>query len=211
VLTYDTGTETPRLSHKALLLLGLLLQRPMTGYDLNRIARAHGHLYADLKKGNIYHLLDGLARQGHLRVTVQPGARGPRRERLVYELTPDGREAFLQLLREVLTSFEPAFAGLASAVVFLPELDREEALGLLRQRRELVFERRRLVASELSSLEGALLRLAGDHLLATIDTELAWVDEALGVVARTQWPGRPGSHPEADGRCPASDESSARE
>jgi DNA-binding PadR family transcriptional regulator len=205
------GTETSRLSHKALLLLGLLLQSPMTGYDVNRIVRAHGHLYADLKKGNIYHLLDGLARQGHLHVSVQPGARGPRRERLVYELTGAGREAFHQLLREVLTSFEPAFVGLASAVVFLPELEREEALALLRQRRELVGERRRLVAGELSVSEGALLRLAGDHLLATIDTELTWVHEALEVVARTQWPGRLRAHPEPDGACPESGGSSAGE
>ena len=198
MLTHDMRTGTSRLSHKALLLLGLLLQGPMTGYDLNRIVRAHGHLYADLKKGNIYHLLDGLARQGHLDVTVQPGARGPRRERLVYELTPSGREAFRQLLREVMTSFEPAFAGLASAVVFLPELERQEALALLRRRRELIGERRRVVAGELSSLDGGLLRLAGDHLLAAIDTELAWVDKALGVVEQTPWSGGPESHVEQD-------------
>jgi DNA-binding PadR family transcriptional regulator len=196
-------TENARLSHKALLLLGLLLERPMTGYDLNRIVRAHGQLYADLKKSNIYHLLDGLARQGYLDVTAQPGARGPRRERLLYELTPAGREAFHNLLREVLTSYEPAFAGLASAVVFLPQLGKEEALALLRQRRELVAERRRLVAGELSGLEGGLVRLAGDHLLATIDAELAWVGEAL-VVVQTRWPGRPEAHPEAPAACPMS-------
>jgi hypothetical protein len=76
---------------------------------------------------------------------------------------------------------------LAMASVFLPELDRGEALALLRRRRELVGERRRLVAGELSASEVGLLRLAGDHLLATIDTELGWVDQALRVVS-----GRPG-------------------
>ena len=201
------STETSRLSHKALLLLGMLFREPMTGYDLNRIVRAHGHLYADLKKGNIYHLLDGLARQGYLHVTVQPGARGPRGERLIYELTQAGHQAFLRLLREVLTSFEPAFAGLASAVVFLPELDRDEAMSLLRRRRELVAERRRLVDGELSTLEGALLRLAGDHLLATIDAELAWVEEALRVVERTPWAGGHEPHAEGDGADPTSGES----
>ena len=197
------NAENARLSHKALLLLGLLLDQPMTGYDLNRIVRAHGHLYADLKKSNIYHLLDGLARQCYLQVTAQPGARGPRRERLVYELTPSGREAFHSLLREVLTSFEPAFAGLASAVVFLPQLEKEEALGLLRQRRDLLAERRRLVAGELSGLEGGLVGLAGDHLLTAIDAELAWVGEAL-VVVQTQWPGRPEAHQESPDVCPVS-------
>jgi DNA-binding PadR family transcriptional regulator len=197
-----------RLSHKALLLLGLLRHGPMTGYDLNRIIRAHGHLYADLKKGNIYHLLDGLARQGLLGVTAEPGARGPRGERLRYELTPTGGRAFLQLLRDVMTSFEPADAGLASAVVFLRELDREEALRLLRQRQELVRERRRLVADELSSLEETLPRLAGDHLLATIDAELTWVGTALRVIEDSEWGGGGDRHQGPDGPLAAADQPS---
>jgi DNA-binding PadR family transcriptional regulator len=192
----DTATDaaaragdgmTSRLSHKALLLLGLLRHGPMTGYELNRVVRAHGHLYADLKKGNIYHLLDGLAHQGYLDMTAEPGARGPRGEKLLYGLTQAGREAFRQLLKDVMTSFEPADTGLASAVVFLPELDREEAMVLLRQREHIARERRRLVADELASVEGTLLRLAGDHLLAAIDAELSWTAKALQVVEGSEW------------------------
>jgi DNA-binding PadR family transcriptional regulator len=186
--------DAPRLSHKALLLLGLLRYQPMTGYELNRIVRAYGLLFADLKKGNIYHLLDGLARQGHLTVTAEPGARGPRRERLVYELTVGGHSAFLALLREVMTAFEPADTGLASAVVFLPELDRDEGLALLGRRREVVSERRRVVAEELATREGSLVRLAVEHLLAAIDAELGWIDQALGVVGGTGRPVIPEPH-----------------
>jgi DNA-binding PadR family transcriptional regulator len=184
-----TGVTAERLhlSHKAVLLLGLLRNGPMTGYDLNRIVRAHGNLYADLKKGNIYHLLDGLARQGLLQVEVEPGARGPRGERLVYRLTEQGREAFLELLREVVVSFEPADAGLSSAVVFLAELGTAQALELLRRRRELVGERRRNVAAELAGVQGPMVRLAVDHLVKTIDAELSWVEEALRVVGGTDW------------------------
>jgi len=43
-----------------------------------------------------------------------------------------------------------------------------------------------------------LPRLAGDHLLATIDSELRWVDEALGVVTRTRWPVGSEAHPAQD-------------
>ena len=39
--------------HKVLLLLGLLLQGPRYGYELHQIVRAHGELYADLKKSNL--------------------------------------------------------------------------------------------------------------------------------------------------------------
>jgi len=176
------------LSHKSLLLLGLLRRGPMSGYDLNRIVRSHGPLFADLKKGNIYHLLVRLSGQGHLRVTVEPGARGPRGERLLYELTASGREALLALVRRAITVFEPADTGLAGAVVFLTEVDQEEAAGLLRRRREVIQQRRARVTAELGALSRPLSRLAGDHQLALIDAELAWVTAAIGVVEDGGWP-----------------------
>jgi len=179
-------SETP-LSHKSLLLLGLLRRGPMSGYDLHRVVRSHGPLYADLKKGNIYHLLDRLMGQGHLHVNVEPGARGPRGERLVYELTPSGREALLGLVRRAITSFESADTGLAGAVVFLAELDREEAAALLRRRRDLIREHRTLAVDELQVLARPLSRLAGDHQLALIDAELTWVTKAIALVEGGEW------------------------
>lgn len=179
-------SEVP-LSHKALLLLGLLRRGPMSGYDLNRVVRSHGPLYADLTKGNIYHLLERLAGLGHLRVTVEPGARGPRGERLLYELTPGGREVLLVLVRRAITAFEPADTGLASSVVFLAELDQAEAAALLRRRREIIRERRARAVDELEALALPLSRLAGEHQLALIDAELAWVTKAIALVVGGGW------------------------
>src|SRR5882672_3311184 len=128
--------------HKALLLLGLLLNHPRSGYELHRIVRAHGELYTDLKKANLYYLLDRLAREGYLRVKAEPGARGPRGERLVYSLTKKGRQRFIELVREILRTFEPAHTGVDVAVVFLAELPRSEALTLLLERHKIVSARR---------------------------------------------------------------------
>jgi DNA-binding PadR family transcriptional regulator len=189
----------PEISHRALVLFGLLRRGPMTGYDVNRVVRAHGDLYADVKKANIYHLLDVLARHGHLRVTAEPGARGPRGERLVYELTPSGHTAFRQLIREVMITFEPAYAAIASATAYLAELSREEALALLQARRELVRERRRQAAANVCVFDDVLLRLAGDHLVGTIDSELRWIDRALDVVGGADWPPKLLRQGESDG------------
>src|SRR5579884_969204 len=97
--------------HKELHILGLLRSGPRTGYDLHRIVVAHGELFADLKRGNVYYLLERLAQNGDLAVSAEPGARGPRRERLLYSLTEQGRAHFQQLLREVVRTFEPAHTG----------------------------------------------------------------------------------------------------
>jgi DNA-binding PadR family transcriptional regulator len=172
--------QESRGMHKALHLLGLLLNGPKTGYDLHRIVRAHGELYADLKKANVYYLLSRLAQDGYLNVEAEPGARGRRGERLVYSLTDKGRARFYKLLREVLRTYEPVPSSLASAVVFLPHLSHEDAMQLLAERRQQVAERReQVLARSRVGDHDDLVGLAQDHLLALIDADLAWTDRAL--------------------------------
>ena len=68
--------------HKELMILGLVVDfGPITGYDLHRIVRAHGDLFTDLKKPNMYYLLNRLEQEGFLRSRATAGARGPRGER----------------------------------------------------------------------------------------------------------------------------------
>jgi DNA-binding PadR family transcriptional regulator len=167
--------------HKALLVLGLLEGGPKTGYDLHRIVRAHGEFYADLKKANLYYLLERLAKEGCLEVQTEPGARGPRRERLVYALTGRGKERFGELLRAVLRQYTPIHSGVEIAILFLARVHAAEAITLLEQRREAVAARRVRVVSELGDFgaHGTLHRIAADHLLSEIDAELAWADRAL--------------------------------
>ena len=135
--------------HKELHLLGLLLTGPKTGYQLHRIVVAHGELYTDLKKGNVYYLLERLAESGALRVATEAGAPGPRRERLVYTLTEQGRSRFYELLREVVRTYELAHTGVEVGMVFLPYLDVSEATQLLTERRSAVLDRRAAIEGEM--------------------------------------------------------------
>jgi DNA-binding PadR family transcriptional regulator len=168
------------LVHKQLMLLGFLLRGPRHGYELHQMIKAHGELYSDLKKANVYYLLEKLAEEGCVRVRTEGGARGPRGERLVYAVTPKGRRRFEELLRAVLSAFEPAHIGIEVAAVFLNHLRRSEVLALLGRRREVVAQRRRQVAADLGDLAAVSLpvRLAADHILGSIDGELAWIDRA---------------------------------
>src|SRR5260221_5403007 len=105
--------------HKSLLILGLLLRGPLHGYEIHRIVRAHGALYTDLKKANLYYLLDRLQQDGALTVRAESGARGARGERLIYALTDQGRTRFFDLLRAILRTFDPVHTGVDVADVFL--------------------------------------------------------------------------------------------
>jgi DNA-binding PadR family transcriptional regulator len=165
--------------HKELHLLGLLRAGPRTGYDLHRIVVAHGELYADLKKGNVYYLLERLAQAGALQVTTEAGAPGPRRERLIYALTEQGRQRFHALLREVVREYEPAHSGVEVGMIFLSSLEPGEAVALLRERRERVIARRAVVERETHEADRLPVQLARDHLLSLIDAELGWIDRTL--------------------------------
>jgi DNA-binding PadR family transcriptional regulator len=199
--------------HKMLLLLGLLRYGPMSGkdlhrmvqvhgalsfamsgYDLHTIVRTHGTLSTDLKKGNVYYLLDRLAADGFLNVRTEPGARGPRGERLIYSLTSAGCERFEDLLREVLRTYDPVHSGVDVAIIFLRQMPHAEALALLEERRQSVAERRQQVASELDeqARNSPLQRIAFDHLLSLIDAELAWLDRTLADLRVHEWERKPG-------------------
>lgn len=172
--------------HKALQILGLLLAGPKTGYELHRIVSAHGRLYADLKKGNLYYLLDRLATDGYLDVEAETGARGPRGERLIYSLTDRGRARFHELLRQVLRTYEPATSDIGSAVVFLPHLAPSDVVALLHERRQSIAERRAEVEMRISpDVKDTLVGLSFEHLLALMDADLSWTDKVLERLDRT--------------------------
>jgi DNA-binding PadR family transcriptional regulator len=165
--------------HKELHLLGLLASGPKTGYRLHAIVMAHGDLYTDLKKGNIYYLLDRLAQSGALAVTAEAGAPGPRRERLVYVLTEQGRARFHRLLREVLRTFELAHTGVEVGMMFLGTLPPAEAAQLLEERRAMALAQRALLAGAAEPGEPAPAHPAQDYLLTLIDAELGWIERTL--------------------------------
>lgn len=165
--------------HKELHLLGLLQSGPRTGYDLHRIVAAHGELFTDLKKGNVYYLLERLAQAGALQVTAEPGARGPRRERLVYALTDAGRRRFHELLRDVMRTYEVAHSGVEVGMIFLPYLEPQEVTSLLEERRQAVLAHRVVVERQAAAAGHLYEHLAQDHLLTMIDAELAWIARVL--------------------------------
>ena len=167
--------------HKELIVLGLLERGPQHGHELHRIVRAHGELYADLKKANLYHLLARLESLGSLKVRSEPGTRGRRGERLVYAITAKGRKHFMALLKDVLRSYATAHSGVEVAAVFLGRLPPTEALALLMERRQMVAEREAMLKRDFAGFDkrGPYARISADHILSMNSVELAWIDRAL--------------------------------
>jgi DNA-binding PadR family transcriptional regulator len=114
-----------------LFVLGLLLRRPMSGYEVQRILQlSRTDLWAGILSGSIYHALKKLEAEGMvtLSVTEQSG----NRSRAIYAITPKGEVEYRSVLRETWRSPSPHFpSGLYAALSFTDDLPREEVLGLI--------------------------------------------------------------------------------
>jgi DNA-binding PadR family transcriptional regulator len=114
-----------------LAILGLLKERPMHGYQLNReLSEQLGGLWR-VSFGSLYPSLRRLERQGA--ITSQPGT-GARRK-TVYAITEEGERLFLELLQEPPQGGQTEDARFRVRLAFFRYLPSETRVRLLERRR----------------------------------------------------------------------------
>jgi DNA-binding PadR family transcriptional regulator len=119
-----------------LLVLGAVRQHGRAhGYQVRNDLEYWGaNEWSNAKPGSIYHALKQMAKQGLLHAhEIAPSTAGgpPRTE---YEITEAGNEEYFTLLRASLTAYDQKPDILSAALGFMVDLDRAEALELLRER-----------------------------------------------------------------------------
>ncbi len=94
-----------------LLLLGLLLDRPMHGYELFQQIQAEGiDGWFNVSMAGVYYSLGKLRDQGLVAESRQRGGRSARKS--IYRLTEDGRAAFFAAMEEQAVSQDKPSPGL---------------------------------------------------------------------------------------------------
>ncbi|MFE7242568.1 PadR family transcriptional regulator [Streptomyces sp. NPDC057580] len=119
-----------------LLVLGAVRQHGRAhGYQVRNDLEYWGaHEWSNAKPGSVYHALKQMAKQGLLVAhEVAPSTAGgpPRTE---YEITEKGTEEYLALLRAALTSYDQKMDVLSAGMGFIVDLERSEAVALLKER-----------------------------------------------------------------------------
>ncbi|MFI5632150.1 PadR family transcriptional regulator [Streptomyces sp. NPDC051664] len=119
-----------------LLVLGAVRQHGRAhGYQVRNDLEYWGaHEWSNAKPGSIYHALKQMAKQGLLvaHETAPSIAGGP--PRTEYEITERGTEEYLALLRAALTAYDQKMDVLSAAIGFVVDLERSEAVALLKER-----------------------------------------------------------------------------
>jgi PadR family transcriptional regulator AphA len=161
------------------LILGLLTQQPMSGYDIKCFLGDLNWLTGSPSGGSLYPVLRALRQEGLATVEIVPGLDRPPKK--VYDITEAGHQALQTWIEQPAT----ANASLRAFVMRLLLADSHSPAGLSAH----LQQRRAQVAGHRATLVGGLAEpgtgpnlgqaLAQDYGLALATAELAWLDTTL--------------------------------
>ncbi|UFQ17217.1 MULTISPECIES: PadR family transcriptional regulator [Streptomyces] len=172
-----------------LLVLGAVRQHGRAhGYQVRNDLEYWGaHEWSNAKPGSIYHALKQLAKQGHLLAheTAPSTVGGP--PRTEYEITDQGTAEFFTLLRESLATYDQRPDMLTSALGFIVDLPRDEAVALLKERVRAMEEWRTSVTEYYTPEEGpGQLGHIGEIMNYWVHTADGGMEWARGLIERIE-------------------------
>jgi DNA-binding PadR family transcriptional regulator len=175
-----------------LVILGLLRERPLYGYEIKQIIEEHMNDWTSIAFGSIYFALEKLAEEQFVKkVNVEQDNKRPARS--VYQITEAGRAEFLRLLREGWQQVERQYYALDVCLFFMDSLPRPEIIQSLRARQaglrasldRLESHRaEQMTHPEVPPLAAAIF----DHSFAHTRAELDWVTDLLQKIESGEYP-----------------------
>jgi DNA-binding PadR family transcriptional regulator len=178
----DVGKRAEALE---LAVLGLLHDAPMHGYELRKQVNALLGWGRAFSYGTLYPCLKELVQNGYLAEDApgEPAYLRNRRSKIVYKLTPEGKERFADLLAQAgPSSWEDEQFGVHFA--FFARADATTRIRILEGRRSRLQQRleqfRSAVQRTRRRLDAYTLELQ-NHGLESVEREVRWLDELIEV------------------------------
>jgi DNA-binding PadR family transcriptional regulator len=160
---------------RELLLLGLLRQHDMHGYQLADFINNYLYSCTDLKKSTAYHLLEKMEERGWLTSTESTETKRP--TKTIYQISSAGEKAFQDLLRENLASYiGTTFEG-NIGLAFMDALPKEETLSLLSTRLEKL--RAELEIMQAIPQHPGSMALVIEHQVHHLRSEAEWLETLI--------------------------------
>jgi DNA-binding PadR family transcriptional regulator len=169
-------------------VLGLLHDSPMHGYELRKRLNVLLGSFRAFSYGTLYPCLKNLVALGYLTEEKNPGepyvpatAINGRRSKIVYRLTPEGKQRFEELLSDSgPAAWEDEHFGVHFA--FFGQTDRAVRMRVLEGRRTRLEERLERMRSSLARtrerLDAYTLELQR-HGLESVEREVRWLNELI--------------------------------
>jgi DNA-binding PadR family transcriptional regulator len=174
--------STPTTTRIDLLVLGLLLDRPMHGYELYQQIQAEDiDAWFNISMAGIYYSLGKLRDQGLVAESPQRGGRSTRKS--IYRMTEEGREAFFAAMESQAASQDKTYLNYDLVVYLLNRLPVERAIDLLERRQAFLAneEQQLQKAMDAEQEQGSSpLKLAIlDHQRRFLQMERGWLSDVI--------------------------------
>jgi DNA-binding PadR family transcriptional regulator len=171
-----------------LVILGLLRDRPLYGYEIKHIIEEHMSDWTSIAFGSIYFALDKLAEE-HFVEKIGVEKEGKRPSRSVYQITESGRDEFLRLLRSVWSEMERQYFALDIGIAFMEALPLTAIKGYLGKRAaqlENILEHINAHQQEILAGNGVPRYAVAifNHSRLHLQAELTWVKDFLTKIER---------------------------
>ena len=169
------------------LILGLLTQQPMSGYDIKRFLKSLSWLVDSPSFGSIYPTLRALRKDGM--VTMEEVPRQRKRPRKIYTITEAGRQALREWV-DLPTSPDVSLKAFLMRLILASSFSRTGLIAHLQRRRSQIavhYATLEQVAETLEMAESGQ-RLTFDYGLALATVELAWLDSKLELLSQQSLP-----------------------
>ena len=125
------------MSKNELVVLGLLNQKPMHGYQLHQeIEKTKMEIWAEVNLSSIYNTLNRLEQSEMVKARKERPGRMP--ERSVYRITKSGKDKLAGLLEQVLSDNRIRPADLMLGIFFINGLPKRKALDCLKSKVEVM-------------------------------------------------------------------------
>jgi DNA-binding PadR family transcriptional regulator len=160
-------------------VLGLLAQQPMSGYDIKRFLKGLSWLIGSPSSGSLYPVLRTLREDGLVTVEVVPGVDKPPRK--IYSIEEAGQEALQSWIEEPVASELPLKA-FVMRLLLAGSFPPANLAAYLRQRRIQVATQQADLVRMSESLHTDTdlgLNLALNYGLELASAEMAWLDSTL--------------------------------
>jgi len=174
--------SAPSTTKIDLLLLGLLLDRPMHGYELYQQIQSEGiDDWFNVSMAGVYYSLGKLRDQGMVAESRQRGGRSARKS--IYRLTEDGRAAFFAAMEAQAASQEKIYLEYDIVIYLLNRLPVQRAIPLLQNHQGFLAKQTENVQATLTAEqngENSPLRIAVlDHKRRYLAMEQEWVADVI--------------------------------
>lgn len=175
-----------------LVILGLLRERPLHGYEIKQIITEHMDDWTNIAFGSIYFALGKLAEEGFVEIAAVE-QEGNRSSRSIYQITPAGEAEFLRLLREIWGSLERTYFDFDIGLFFMHALPVSEIQGFMQARvaqlEGVLQHLNQHQAEQMSNDEvPAQARAIFEHSRIHLEAELNWSRALLEKVERGAYP-----------------------